>query len=680
LSRSDADADADAMADADALAHADAHAVADAHAMAHGLAGTLSSDAVPAGWMAAPAAGGMAASSSGRVASAASSAATSGSSSAATSARSTASSTTSGASTASRTSSASGAAAPSRPSTAAASAAGAASTAASTTTAPAASTSAAASAASASASTAGRLDAAGMADATIGRGASASCVICTTPRSGSWLLADQLLRTGIAGRPEEYFRPDWYERFASTGEVRYRHMKSHRRFVSAPAKDTRSFPEFMRRVREAAATENGVVAVKIHWQQLERVLPSLRAHSGAGRRPDAEVLESWFPNARYVLLRRADKLRQAISYHRALRSGVWWSTGDRKSRLSEHDLGDIERLRRELVGQEEQWRRFFRESGRTPLEIVYEDLARRPRATTRSVLRFLGLDSSCAGRVPRPRLKRQADGLTRELVRAYWVSRRSGVLASPSRAAQAGTPGEVTMRTDLIVVDNFYQDPVAVRDYALRQEYYLPYEEPRATRGRPVWMASRFKRAPECPFKSSPELVECLEELTGEEIDRDYWRADFPVDGTGRPAVDHRLLTRRGSLWNCCFHCKPDTGEPPGAGVHNHVVDTWNQVGPNGWSGVVYLNLDGTAPPAGGLKLWRNLDAARELEWMTSPARWQLVDSLGNVPNRLILYRGNLPHSGSAGWGSGLRDGRLCQTFFFKTLDPLARKPLALSL
>jgi LPS sulfotransferase NodH len=520
-----------------------------------------------------------------------------------------------------------------------------------------------------------------MADVTTGRGPSASCVICTTPRSGSWLLADQLLRTGIAGRPEEYFRPDWYERFASTGEVRYHHMKSHRRFVRVPAKDTRSFAAFMDGVREAAATENGVLAVKIHWQQLERVLPSLRAHSGARARTDAEVLESWFPNARYVFLRRADKLRQAISYHRALRSGVWWSRGDRKThRLSEHDLGEIERLRRELVEQEEQWSRFFRESGRTPLEIVYEDLARRPRAATRSVLRFLGLDPACAPRLPKPRLKRQADGLTRELVRAHRVSRRSGLLASPSRSARDGRRGGVTMRTDLIVVDNFYEDPSAVRDYALRQEYYLPYDEPGPAHGRPVWMASRFKRVQECPFKSSAELVECLEELTGEEIDLDYWRADFPVDGTGRPSVDHRLLTKRGSLWNCCFHCKPDTGEPPGAGIHNHVVDTWNQVGPNGWSGVVYLNVGGTAPPASGLKLWRNVEAGRDLEWMTSPRRWQLVDSLGNVPNRLILYRGDLPHSGSAGWGAGLRDGRLCQTFFFRTLDPVARKPLALSL
>ena len=33
----------------------------------------------------------------------------------------------------------------------------------------------------------------------------ATYVICTTPRSGSWLLSDGLSSTGVAGRPREWF-------------------------------------------------------------------------------------------------------------------------------------------------------------------------------------------------------------------------------------------------------------------------------------------------------------------------------------------------------------------------------------------------------------------------------------------------------------------------------------------
>jgi LPS sulfotransferase NodH len=518
---------------------------------------------------------------------------------------------------------------------------------------------------------------------------SASCVICATPRSGSWLLAEGLLQTGIAGKPEEYFRPDWYQRFATTGRLHYRHMKSHRPRASSSQRAQASgeswksgglnghaFSDFLRGVRKIATTDNGVLAIKIHWHQLERVLPSLRAHGNRSADSDAELLESWFPHARYVFLRRADKVRQAVSFHRALRSGVWWSLREERRKgggLPHVDLGEIDRLRRELVEQDAQWQAFFQESSREPLELWYEDLAENPRAATAAVLRFLGLDPSSVGELPKPRLRRQADGLSAEQVQRYWVARRSGAL----------DPREGLMRTETIVVDNFYADPARIREYALKLKYYFPYQTAEdVTRGRQrvTWMASRFRPVHECPFKSSEELVARLEELTGEEIDLEYWRADFPLREDGAPSPDHRLATRRGSLWNCCFHCKPETGQPLGVGVHNHVVDTWNQVGPNGWSGVIYLNPIGAAPLSGGLKIWRNRDPARNSDWMTTKDDWELVDDLGNVPNRLILYRGNLPHSGAGGWGDGLRSGRLCQTFYFKTVDPVLRRPLALKL
>lgn len=519
-----------------------------------------------------------------------------------------------------------------------------------------------------------------------------SCIICTTPRCGSWLLADQLLQTGLVGRPEEYFRLDWYERFLATGEVRFRHMKSHRNFngeaesirEEAGVGQSRSFPNFISAVRRVGTTRNGVFAVKIHWRQLARTLPSLRAHCSTRPTSDSALLEAWFPNAHYVFLRRADKVRQAISFHRALRTGVWWSFPDKKSRANQPegiDMSDVDRLRRELEEQEAQWERFLAQSSQPKLELWYEQLARQPRETTARALRFLNLEPTRANRLPAPRLQRQADSQTKRLVFDYWVKRRCGAFGR-NLAAAASDSIRTVMRTGIIVVENFFADPIAVRDYGLRQKYYYPYGTARDARGieRPIWMASRFKRASECPLKSSRRLLEYFEDITGEEVDLDFWRADFPVDADGLPSPDHRLDARRGSLWNCCFHCKPDTSEELGTGVHNHVDDTWNQVGPHGWSGVVYLNRDGEGAVSNGLKLWRNLKPARNADWMTPRNEWELVDSLGFVSNRLILYRGNLPHTGSPGWGDDLRSGRLCLTFFFKSLAPAYRKPLPIEL
>jgi hypothetical protein len=47
--------------------------------------------------------------------------------------------------------------------------------------------------------------------------------------------------------------------------------------------------------------------------------------------------------------------------------------------------------------------------------------------------------------------------------------------------------------------------------------------------------------------------------------------------------------------------------------------------------------------------------------------QWELVDRIGNLYNRLILYRGDLYHTSLDYFGRDLETGRLFQTFFFNT-------------
>jgi len=47
--------------------------------------------------------------------------------------------------------------------------------------------------------------------------------------------------------------------------------------------------------------------------------------------------------------------------------------------------------------------------------------------------------------------------------------------------------------------------------------------------------------------------------------------------------------------------------------------------------------------------------------------KWELVDRIGNVYNRLVLYRGDHFHISLDYFGQDLYDGRLFQTFFFNT-------------
>lgn len=235
-------------------------------------------------------------------------------------------------------------------------------------------------------------------------------------------------------------------------------------------------------------------------------------------------------------------------------------------------------------------------------------------------------------------------------------------------------------RTSLVVVEDFYRDPEAVRAHALGRRWYHPYQpdaDVRSGTSPAKWLSTWFADADACPFKSSEALIERLETLTGDTIDREHWRRSFPLDHEGKAAEDCERHERT-CLWNCAFHVKPHTGQELGEGVHNHVTDIWNAVGPDGWAGLVYLSPE--APLGGGLKLWRNRDRARDYDWMTPREHWELVDDVGNVFNRLILARGDLPHSGARGWGDGLEDGRLFQTFFFRVAPRTPLAPLELSL
>lgn len=222
-------------------------------------------------------------------------------------------------------------------------------------------------------------------------------------------------------------------------------------------------------------------------------------------------------------------------------------------------------------------------------------------------------------------------------------------------------------RRTIVVLEGLYDDALAVRNYALNQSYYTPYEdeaEVRSGHRSATWWATRFRRFEECPFKSSKLLIEALEQAVEETIDMEHWRASFPVDAESKPLpnVDESPRT---CLWNCCFHVKLDNGQQLGDGVHNHVTDGWNSVGPAGWAGLIYLSP--AAPLDGGLHLWRNVEPSKQFDWMTPAKNWQLVDFFGNLFNRLVLVRGDVPHSGAAGWGNRLENGRMYQTFFFRT-------------
>ena len=62
---------------------------------------------------------------------------------------------------------------------------------------------------------------------------------------------------------------------------------------------------------------------------------------------------------------------------------------------------------------------------------------------------------------------------------------------------------------------------------------------------------------------------------------------------------------------------------------------------------------------------WRNnKELDRDSQDIT---KWKLVDRVGNVFNRLVLFNAKHYHTSLDYFGSNKEDGRLFQTFFFST-------------
>jgi trehalose 2-sulfotransferase len=225
-----------------------------------------------------------------------------------------------------------------------------------------------------------------------------SYFICTLPRSGSWLLSESLEGTGIAGRPREYFEPKLFQHLPIEGR-----------------KDA------IETIVRKGTTENGVFGVKFHWYQFEWA-PRLLNFNGKGNAPVPLLMAEQFPNLRYVWLSRDDKVRQAVSYFRATKTGQWWKilgvNADEQPETPEFDFDRIQYLERLLLKHEAQWQKYFEEHDIDPLVLVYEEFAEYHAPAVREVLAFVGITHPEQMEV-RPRLQRQSDSLTEEWVERY---------------------------------------------------------------------------------------------------------------------------------------------------------------------------------------------------------------------------------------------------------------------
>jgi trehalose 2-sulfotransferase len=277
-----------------------------------------------------------------------------------------------------------------------------------------------------------------------GPGGPSRCyLVCATPRSGSTLLCEALERTGVAGRPREYFealketgvprRPREYFWGLRSPEVIRLLPHDSQLDREGERSATWSRDDYARHLAaalSAGTTPNGVFGAKLMWSYFNDFLELMRGIPRFGGMGDGSLLNAAFPELKYVFVSRSDKVRQAVSLWRALQTWVWRKSdahgADEPEQRVVYSFDAIDHLLDQLRRHEDAWRGFFFRIGQRPLALYYEDVAGDLDGSVARVLDTLGIERPPASAPARQAMHRQSDELSESWVQSYLedVSRR----------------------------------------------------------------------------------------------------------------------------------------------------------------------------------------------------------------------------------------------------------------
>lgn len=221
-----------------------------------------------------------------------------------------------------------------------------------------------------------------------------------------------LAATGIAGDPESlFYRPsveDWMTRMnVHPGDVTERERLES--IVQAAIQKGRGqTPTFGLRQQQPSFA--------FLCQKLAVLHPEAAT--------DLDRIERTFGPTQFIHLTRHDKVDQAVSYLKAVQSGLWHvavdgSEWERTSAPQDpvYDAGAIRDWVGTFESYDRSWNEWFNREGIDPIRISYDELSAAPVAVLRFALASLGLDPRTATSVE-PEVRKMADATNRD-----WVAR-----------------------------------------------------------------------------------------------------------------------------------------------------------------------------------------------------------------------------------------------------------------
>ena len=195
------------------------------------------------------------------------------------------------------------------------------------------------------------------------------------------------------------------------------------------------------------------------------------------------------------------------------------------------------------------------------------------------------------------------------------------------------------IKPNVIVIDNFYKNPYDIRNYALNLEYLNPGQH-----GAVGFRCEKDRKI----FDGTKEY---FEKLLHKKIPSGNGHGEW------------------GYSTNGCFQWCPS-----GTSLVYH-ADSQE------YAGILYLTPD--APPNCGTSFFRHKkyksicgsevfsnddwhDPKLEYkDWFTDSSPWEKIDSVGNVFNRLVIFKSYNIHAVTEYFGETINNSRLFQLFFF---------------
>jgi LPS sulfotransferase NodH len=244
-------------------------------------------------------------------------------------------------------------------------------------------------------------------------------LVAGVQRSGSSLLASGLRATGRFGVPFEYFVRDAIGFFGRQLHVLPLSVRGRLRLLRRRLRGDGPWPtrnelspailsDYVAGLQRIRTTHNGVFGVKVLYTQLIELR----------REWNVDIVDLVQPR-RIIFITRQDHLRQAVSFVRAIDSGVW--NADRPIAPvppPSFDRSRIEALVRQIEAGEAGWRERLSRYRGPVHEITYEELDADYEGVMAGCFAFLG-DPDVP--VPPRTTYRLADAVTEE-----WIARLAG--------------------------------------------------------------------------------------------------------------------------------------------------------------------------------------------------------------------------------------------------------------